>query len=211
MTTSEFTLDHAATIRVVGPYVCENRGEDPVPLGDLVDLSRLHGAITIPQGVCLYCEQARSRGVERLRLVLGSRQDSQQPGVTRSFHLREIISGPETPESLALAIERVIAHANELLPALRALMLGFDRIEHEIDYHDPKHLISLLENRGCTLLDKEAVACLVAEEPGPLYYGDIDLCEDGADWALSGGPWADRLEAKLVELGAVRRENERPA
>ncbi len=210
MRTSKFTVDHAATVRVVRPYVSEARGGDPVPLADLVDLSRLQDAIAIPEGVCLYCEQSHIRGVQWLRVVLSNLGDRKRVGVTRSFHLREIISGPESAESLAQAVGRIIVHANELLPALRALKLGTDRIEHEIDYRDPEHLISLLENQGCTILDRQAVARLVAEEPGPLYYGDIDLCEDGADWALSGGPWVDRLAGKLVELGAVHREAEQP-
>jgi len=210
MLTAQITVDHAATVRVVRPYVSENRGE-PVPLADLVDFTRLHETITIPDGLCVYCEQSHSRGVQRLRLVLNSVPDSGWPAVTRSFHLREIISGPESAESIALAIERVVAHANELLPALHALKLGKDRIEHEIDYRDPQRLVSLLENRGCTILDRQAVARLVGEEPGPLYYGDIDLCDDGGPWEVSGGPWASRLEDRLVQLGALRRENDQTA
>ncbi|MGH2904895.1 MAG: hypothetical protein ACRDK7_15135 [Solirubrobacteraceae bacterium] len=211
MSTSEFTVNHAATVRAVGPYVCENRGEDPVPLAALVDLSRLQDAIAIPEGVCLYCEQSRSSGVQRLRVILSNPDDRTCVGVTCSFHLREISGGPESAESLALAIGRIIAHANELLPALRALKLGTARIEHEIDYRDPEHLINLLENRGCTILDRHAAARLVAEEPGPLYYGDIDLCEDGGSWDTSGGPWATRLEERLIELEALHREGEQPA
>ena len=205
MPISQFTIDHAATVRAVRPYVCENRGEEPVPLAALVDLCRLYETISVPEGAGICCEQSYSRGIQRLRVVLCNHGDRQRVGVTRSFHLREIISGPETPESLALAIERVIVHANELLLALRALKLGTDRIEQEIDYRDPKHLVSLLENRGCAVLDEQPVTRLVGEEPGPIYYGDIDLCEDGGSWELSGGPWADRLEAKLVQLGAIRR------
>lgn len=211
MSTSEFIVNHAATIRAVRPYVTENRGEDPVPLATLVDLSRLQEAIAIPEGVCLYCEQSRSRGVQRLRVVLTNPDDRTCVGVTRSFHLQEISSGPESAESLALAIGRIIAHANQLLPALRALKLGTDRIEHEIDYRDSEHLINLLENRGCTILDRQPVARLVAEDPGPLYYGDIDLCEDGGSWDMSGGRWASRLEERLIELEALRREDEQPA
>jgi hypothetical protein len=46
----------------------------------------------------------------------------------------------------------------------------------------------------------------VGEEPGPLYYGDIDVCDDALDWSSSGGPWANRLEDKLVQIGAIKRE-----
>ncbi len=211
MSTPKFTIDHAATVRVVSPYVSENRGDDATPIADLVDLTRLHDAMTGPEGVTFYCEQSRIRGVQRLRLILSNVQDQEPVAVTRSFHLREIVSGPESAESLALAIARIITHANGLLRSLNALKVGTDRIEYEIDYREPKHLISLLENRGCTILDRQAVIRLVAEEPGPLYYGDIDLCEDGGSWDMSGGPWASRLEEKLIELEALRREDEQPA
>lgn len=210
MPTSQITVNHAATLRIVRPFVSESRGADPVPLADLVDLTRLHEGLTIPDELCMYCEQSHSRGVQRLRLVLNNLPDRGWPAVTRSFHLREIISGPESAESIVRAIERIAAHANELLPALHALKLGNDRVEHEIDYRDPQHLVSLLENRGCTILDAQAVARLVSEEPGPLYYGDIDLCDDGGSWDLSGGPWASRLEARLIQLNAVQRDDETP-
>jgi hypothetical protein len=204
MTISQFTIDHAATVRVARPFVSENRGEEPVPLADLVDLTRLHEAFSIPEGVCIDCEQSCSRGLQRLRIVLSNVHDRDRVGVSRSFHLREIISDPESAESLALAIGRIIAHANELLPALLALKLGTDRIEQEVDYRDPKNLLLLLEDRGCTILDEPALARVVDEDPGPIYYGDLDLSDDGRSWDLSGGPWADRLEAKLVQLGAIR-------
>jgi hypothetical protein len=208
MPISQFTIDHAATVRAVRPYVCESRDGEPVPLAALVDLCRLYETISVPEWVCIHSEQSRSSGAQRLRVVLSNHADLERVGVTRSFYLQEIISGPESAESIALAIERVIVHANELLPALCALKSGTERIEGEVDYRDPQNLLSLLENRGCAILDGRAVTRLVGEEPGPLYYGDIDLCEDGGSWELSGGPWADRLEAKLVELGAVRRNNE---
>jgi hypothetical protein len=51
--------------------------------------------------------------------------------------------------------------------------------------------------------DHAAVERLVREDPGPLYYGDLDLCEDGRSWEASGGPWADRLQQQLTELGAI--------
>lgn len=211
MSTSEFIVDHTAAVRVVRPYVSENRREGPVPLADLVDLCRLQEAIAIPEGACLYCEQLLSRGVQRLRVVLSNVEDREPVAVSRSFHLREIVGGPESAESLALAVGRIVDYANGLLPSLRALRVGADRIEHEIDYRDPKHFVSLLENRGCRILDEQAVTGVVAEEPGPLYYGDIDLCEDGGSWDMSGGPWASRLEEKLIEIEALRREDEPPA
>jgi hypothetical protein len=211
MSTPKFTIDHAATVRVVRPYVSETREEDATAIADLVDLTRLHDAITAPEGIVFYCEQSRIRGVQRLRLVLSNVEDREPVAVSRSFHLREIVSGPETAETFALAVERIVAHANALLTSLRALKIGTDRIEQEIDYSEPKHLITLLENRGCTILDEQGVVQLVAEKPGPLYYGDIDLCEDGSSWDRGGGPWASRLEKRLVELEAVRREDEQPA
>jgi hypothetical protein len=211
MSTPKFSIDHAATVRVVRPYVSENREEDATPIADLVDLTRLQNAMTPPEGVVIYCEQSRIRGVQRLRLILSNVEEREPVAVTRSFHLREIISGPESAESLALAVERIITHANGLLPSLHALKVGADRIEHEVDYREPKHLVTLLENQGLTILDEQAVVRLVAEEPGPLYYGDIDLCEDGGSWDISGGPWASRLIQRLIELEALRREDEQPA
>ena len=127
MPISQFTIDHAATIRAVRPYVCEERRGEPPPLPDLVDLCRLHEAIGLPDGVGICCERSYSRGIQRLRVVLNDDGDRQRVGVTSSFHLREIISGPESAESITLAIERVIGHANDLLPALNALKLGTDR------------------------------------------------------------------------------------
>jgi hypothetical protein len=209
-TLPQFTIDRAATIHAISPYVSDNLREDQA-LGDLVDLSRLHQAITIPENVNIHCEHSSSRGTQQLRIVLSDLADRERVGVTRSFPLGEILRGPDSTESVAAAIERIVSHANELLPTLHALTLGRERIEHEIDYQDPKNLITLLTDRGCTILDEQTVARRVQEEPGPLYYGDIDVCDDALDWSRSGGAWADRLEDELVQAGAVRRESEQAA
>jgi hypothetical protein len=209
MTTAAISLNREATIRAVRPFLPEHRSEgEPVPLAALFDIARLRDAVTLPQDTTLYFEQSRQKSVERVRVVLLDRRQDPPVGVTRVYDLLEITAQPETAESVTRAIERLVARANELLPALGALKLGMDRVEQEIDYSDPKNLVTLLEDRDCTVLDPEAVARLVAEEPGPLYYGDIDLQEDGADWCNGGGPWANRMESKLVEFGAVRRLNE---
>lgn len=97
-----------------------------------------------------------------------------------------------------------------LAPLLGALKVGVDRIEGEVNYSDPKNLILLLENRGCTVIDTSAAEHLVRQNPGPLYYGDIDLCDAGGSWEQAGGPWAHRLETELIDLGAARREPEPP-
>jgi hypothetical protein len=95
-----------------------------------------------------------------------------------------------------------------LAPLLRALKVGVDRIEGEVDYSDPKNLVVLLENRGCTVIDASAVERLVREDPAVVQRPDIDLCDAGGSWEQAGGPWADRLEAELIGLGAARREPE---
>ena len=86
---------------------------------------------------------------------------------------------------------------------LGALNLGIERLESEVDYSDPANAVALLENRDMTVNDHAAVERLVRQDPGPLYYGDLDLCEDGSSWETSGGPWADRLQEQLTELGAI--------
>jgi hypothetical protein len=198
MNTQKLTLTPASITRTIRPFVSDRR-DGPPPLADLSRICCQRGAITIPAGINLHCEQMPGQ----LRVSL--HRDGEAIGVTRSVLLTDLIAGPEKTATLRRAIEKIIALANELLPALRALKLGTERIEYEIDYRDPQNLVALLENRDCTVLDREAVARLVAEEPGPLYYGDIDLVEGGGSWGESGGRWADDMERRLVDLGAVER------
>jgi hypothetical protein len=100
----------------------------------------------------------------------------------------------------ATRVRDVIERVGALLSALN---LGIERLESEVDYSDPANAVALLENRDMTVNDYAAVELLVREDPGPLYYGDLDLCEDGGSWETSGGPWADRLQKQLTELGAI--------
>lgn len=101
-------------------------------------------------------------------------------------------------------LERVSA----LLPALHR---GIERIDGEIDYSFPANLTVLLENREYDIIDPDAIIRLVGQDPGPMYYGDLDLCEQGGTWEQTGGPWADRLQRQLLDLGAIAtRQPEQP-
>jgi len=100
----------------------------------------------------------------------------------------------------ATRVRDVIERVGALLSALN---LGIERLEGEVDYSNPANAVILLENRDLNVLDHAAVERLVRENPGPLYYGDLDLCENGGSWEDSGGPWADQLQKQLAELGAI--------
>lgn len=205
MPVSQIIFDYAATVRLVRSLIAKSPSKEPVSLADIVECCVVHATIVTPTGVSMWCEQRCVGGVQLLRLVIHNVPDCGRTALTRSFDRGELISGRESAESIALAIQRIVGYANELFSKSQALKVGMERIELEIDYRDPQNLIILMENRGCAILDQSCVARLVAEEPGPLYYGDIDLCEDGGSWALSGGPWASRLEEKLQRLGALER------
>jgi hypothetical protein len=107
------------------------------------------------------------------------------------------------PDWSLRAIERLGAQANRLLETLRALQVGERRLQDEVDYRDPAAVIGLFEDRGCEIHDEDAIRRLVEQDPGPIYYGDIDLGDDGHDWAHGGGRWANQLEASAGRLGAL--------
>jgi hypothetical protein len=123
--------------------------------------------------------------------------------VTRDYDRQTLPTSELRPNGVIGAVEKLLDDANEVLLALRALRLGKERVEYETDYSDPKNLITLLENRACVVLHRDTVSRLVAEKPGPIYYGDIDLVEDRGCWGDSGGRWADEMERRLIELKAV--------
>jgi hypothetical protein len=207
MTNDEFTLNHAAAVRSLDRYTRREPGSlrrRMIPLPDLFDVLLAVGAITRPEYVSIAVEERSSSPIERVRLILCDHRESPRIGVTRDYDRRALTTDQLCPNAVVDAVEKLLGLANEVLPALRALKLGKERVEYEIDYRDPQNLVALLENRDCTVLDHEAVARLVAEKPGPLYYGDIDLGEDGASWCNGGARWADEMERRLAELGAVR-------
>jgi hypothetical protein len=105
----------------------------------------------------------------------------------------------------AVWLRDFLQRVSALLPALHR---GIERIDGEIDYSYPANLQVLLENREYTILDPTAIVRLVGEDPGPMYYGDLNLCEEGGSWEQTGGPWADRLEQRLIDLGAIRKSAE---
>jgi hypothetical protein len=196
MSTEKLTLTPASIKAAIRPFISEGR-DGPPPLADLTRICCQRRAITIPAGIILRCEQIPGR----VRVSL--HRDGDTIGVTRSILLGELMAGPETTRTVRRAIEKIVSLANELVQALVALKLGTERVEYEIDYSDPANLVTLLENRDCVVLDRKAVASLVAQEPGPRYYGDIDLGEDEASWERGGALWANRLEAELIRSGAV--------
>lgn len=100
----------------------------------------------------------------------------------------------------AACVQDILARLGTLLHALN---LGIDRIENEIDYSYPANVQQLLENREWVILDQDALARAVTETPGPVYYGDLDLCDSGGSWEQTGGPWADFLEKRLSDSGAI--------
>jgi hypothetical protein len=80
---------------------------------------------------------------------------------------------------------------------------GSDSQDAVIDYAQPAELISLLQARGCTIVDETAVAAAVSSDPGPVYHDSWDIDETGHSWEKHGGPWADRLMAELSRRGAI--------
>jgi hypothetical protein len=198
--------------------ICESYltkfGAQPLSLARLFTFATQHNAVIPPHDIHVFCEQGRtdrpSTGcdVETLRLVVTDTDDHQHHGVTRGFYLADLTVGPKDVRRLAIKVERLVADAEQLIGQLRAMKVGTARIDGEIDYSDPRNLTDLLENRGCTILQHAALEHLVKVDPGPLFYGDIDLCEDGGSWEQTGGPWATRIEDHLVKLGAARRDPE---
>lgn len=201
MNTSRITYGRQAIARTLQQYV--KPGREPMRIASLFDLCCAHDAVEIPDRFAVYCEQSRKQGVTRLRLIVAGSERKPPIGVTRLFDLNEIAPAPENVDSAARAVKRIVREANDLLAARQALEIGLRRVKEEVDYSDPKNLIELLTDRGCTILDEDAVGEVVATEPGPLYYGDIELDADGSTWEQAGGPWADRLQAQLVRRGAV--------
>lgn len=109
------------------------------------------------------------------------------------------------------ALEQVAERANRLLPTLNALVVGEERQRSEVNYSDPAHALELLRDRGCEIHDENEIHRLVEQDPGPTYYGDIDLGDDGHNWEHGGGRWADRIEAAAARQGALTPACEKTA
>lgn len=172
----------------------------PVLFGNL----RAAGAIDCPYWVSVLAEDHRVDAADRVRIVVTDHRRSPAIGVTSDHDRADFATeGVSTPEALA-TVAQLVGHAIELMGALRALKLGQERVACLVDYSDPESLIALLENRDCEILDRAAVEAAVTDEPGPLYYGDIDLCDEGGTWENTGARWANRLEGRLAEQGAIK-------
>jgi len=205
MTNDEFTLDHSAAMCSLDSYTRREPGSllrQLIALPDLFDVLLRVAAVSHPEYVSIVLEEPSSGPVKQVRLILCDHRESPRIGVTREYDRGALPTSKLRANAVIGAVEKLLDHANEVLLALRALRLGKERVEYETDYSDPKNLITLLENRDCVVLHRDTVSRLVAEKPGPIYYGDIDLVEGGS-WGDSGGRWADEMERRLIELKAV--------
>jgi hypothetical protein len=204
MPDDKFTLNHDAAIQSLNRYT----RREPCNLVRLTAMPRLFdvllrvGGITNPNCVSIVADEHGNRH-QWVRFIVRDHRQSPAIGVTQDYEAKALTTAKLHPEEVAGAIQNLLDIANDLLSALDALRLGKERVEQEVDYSDPRHLIDLLEDRGCTVRDREAVTRLVTEDPGPLYYGDIDLSDDGTDWSNGGGPWADRAETRLLAANAI--------
>jgi hypothetical protein len=163
------------------------------------------GAITSPTFVSIDAEEHRVGKTDRLRIIVTDLRRSPAIGVTSDHDRAGFTTQGLSRAGVLATVTQLVGIANDLLGALHALKLGTERLQCEVDYSDPASLIILLENRDCEVLDRAAVEALVAAEPGPLLYGDIDLCEDGGTWENSGARWANNLEHRLAEQGAIKQ------
>jgi hypothetical protein len=105
-----------------------------------------------------------------------------------------------------LILARLCRYANALYRDRAALVAGEEFIRERIDYSKPEHAIALLRARGCEIHDEPALRRLVERDPGPLFYGSIDLDEHGDNWAHGGGRWLDRIQRQAREAGALSRK-----
>jgi hypothetical protein len=176
-----------------------------VGLRDLFGRLTAAGAITSPNYVSIVAEEHRVRKADGVRIIVTDHRQHPAIGVTSDRDRGAFVAEGLTRADVFATVAQLVGTAKDLLAAHHALRLGKARIDDEVDYSDPKSLIALLENRDCEVLDRAAVAALVAAEPGPFVYGDIDLCEDGGTRENSGARWADAVERRLAEQGAVKR------
>jgi hypothetical protein len=176
-----------------------------IGLRDLFGRLSACGAITSPSYVSIVAEEHRVGKADRVRIIVTDHRQDLAIGVTTDHDRDAFVTEGLTGADVLATVAQLTGIAKDLLAAHHALKLGKARIDGEVDYSDPESLILLLENRDCEVLDRAAVEAFVAAEPGPLYYGDIDLCEDGGTWENSGARWANNLERRLAEQGAIKQ------
>jgi hypothetical protein len=164
------------------------------------------GAITKPTGVSIIAEEhGVGKVVDRVRFILTDHSQDSAIAVTSDHSGSTFLTEALGEKQVLDTVAQLVGIANDLLAAHHAMKIGRERIACEVDYSDPANLIVLLENRDCKVIDPAAVQALVAAEPGPRYYGDIDVCENGGAWEDSGARWADKLERRLAEQGAIKQ------
>lgn len=74
------------------------------------------------------------------------------------------------------------------------------------DIHNCGHadvVCDLMRQRGCTILDREAVSAALVGNAGPLYHDGHDIDELGRTWSQRGEPWLSAIERELVSLSAI--------
>jgi hypothetical protein len=111
--------------------------------------------------------------------------------------------GFANPQWSELVLARLCEYANQLYRDRVALRTGEEFIGERIEYSDPDEGIALLRARGCEIHDADAIRKLIAADPGPLFYGSVDLDEHGHDWAHGGGRWIERIQRRALDAGAL--------
>ena len=208
MNNDSIIFDRAAAEQAINhwsrSHAPEGMARELFLLDDVFGLLTEAGAVTCPESVSVIAEEHRVDEACRVRIVVTDHRTSPAIGVTSDHDRNEFDTHRISDQEALATVAQLVGHANDLMGALRALRVGEARIKGEVDYSDPESLMVLLENRECEILDRAAVEAAVAADPGPFLYGDIDLCDDGGTWENTGARWANRLEARLAEQGAIK-------
>jgi hypothetical protein len=131
------------------------------------------------------------------------------PGtLIRPEHLRyeAQFAGPTWSERILTGL---CAFANTLHSEREALRAGEAFVRETVDYRNPDNALEILRARGCEIHNEAAVRALVEGDPGPTYYGSLDLDENGESWERGGGRWIDRISRQAAEAGALTEPPER--
>jgi hypothetical protein len=111
--------------------------------------------------------------------------------------------GFDKPQWSEVVLTRLCEFANRLYRDRVALLTGEEFIRERIDYSDPDNALALFRARGCEIHDEAVIRKLIAADPGPLFYGSVDLDEHGDDWAHGGGRWIERIQHRALDAGAL--------
>lgn len=162
-------------------------------------------ALRGPQAVELAVQATGQGESEAVRLLLTARlAPGRERTLTATFAPATFTAGHADSDQWPLrALSAMLRATRPLVDSIRALRVGEMRLRQEIDYRKPAAALRLLRDRECEIHDAAAIRRIVEENPGPLYYGDLDLDEDGNCWELGGARWANQIEARAAELGAL--------